>query len=90
VLYLNLYAANNEDLVVGGDTQSMDCFGRRLARLHAPDAVNREISGVPATLPHTVHGNFPHHRPTICTVLKAVRNQQIPEEEDVCAGLSVP
>ena len=90
VIYLNLYAANNEDLVVGGDTQSLDCFGRRLARLHAPDAVNRQISGVPATLPHTVHGNFPHHRSTICTVLKTVMDQQVPEEEDACAGLSVP
>jgi len=91
VLYLNLYAANNEDLIVGGDTQSLDCFGRRLARLHAPDAINRQISGVPAALPHTVHGNFPHHRPTICTVLKTVVNQQVPAaEEDPCAGLSVP
>jgi hypothetical protein len=91
VLYLNLYAANNEDLIGGGDTQSLDCFGRRLARLHAPDAVNRQISGVPAALPHTVHGNFSHHRPTICTVLKTVVNQQVPaEEEDACAGLSVP
>ena len=94
VLYLNLYAADNEDLVVGGDTQSLDCFGRRLARLHAPDVVNRWISGVKATLPHTVHGNFPHHRPTICTVLKTVANKQVPAEEvegeDACAGLSVP
>ncbi len=91
VLYLNLYAANNEDLIVGGDTQSLDCFGRRLARLHAPDVINRQISGVPAALPHKVHGNFPHYRPTICTVLKTVVNQRVPpEEEDPCAGLSVP
>jgi hypothetical protein len=91
VLYLNLYAANNEDLIVGGDTQSLDCFGRRLARLHAPDAVNRQITGVPSTLPQTVHGNFPHYRPTICSVLKGIVNQQVPaESEDACAGLSVP
>jgi hypothetical protein len=91
VLYLNWYAANNEDLIVGGDTQSLECFGRRLARLHAPDAVNRQISRVPSTLPQTVHGNFPHHRPTICAVLKTVVNQQVPAEgEDACAGLSVP
>src|SRR4029453_3762636 len=34
------------DVLVGGDTQS-DCLGRKLARNLAPDAVNREISGVP-------------------------------------------
>jgi pimeloyl-ACP methyl ester carboxylesterase len=91
VLYLNLYAANNEDLIVGGDTQSLDCYGRRLARLHAPDAVNRQISGVPSTLPETVHGNFPHHRPTICSVLRTIADQQAPAvEEDACAGLTVP
>ena len=91
VLYLNLYAADNEDLIVGGDTQSLDCFGRRLARLHAPDAVNRPIGGVPDTLPHTVHGNFPHHRPIICTVLKTVSDQQVPaEEQDACDGISAP
>lgn len=91
VLYLNLYAASNEDLIVGGDTQSMDCYGRRLARLHAPHAFNRQISGVPSSWPETVHGNFPHHRPTICTVLRTIRDQQVPgENEDACAGLSVP
>jgi Tol biopolymer transport system component len=91
VLYLNLYAENNADLIVGGDTQSLDCYGRRLARLHAPDAANRQISGVPSTLPQTVHGNFPHHRPTICTVLKTIVDQQVPAENtDTCAGLSVP
>jgi pimeloyl-ACP methyl ester carboxylesterase len=91
VLYLNLYAANNEDLIVGGDTQSLDCYGRRLARLHAPDAFNRQVSGVPSTLPQAVHGNFPHYRPTICSVLKTIVNQQVPaESEDPCAGLSVP
>jgi hypothetical protein len=87
VLYLNLYAADNADLIVGGDTQSLDCFGRRLARLHAPDAVNRQIGGVPAA----VHGNFPHYRPVICTVLKTVVNQQVPEGEvDACNGISMP
>lgn len=87
VLYLNLYAANNEDLIVGGDTQSLDCYGRRLARLHALDAANRQISG----LPLQVHGNFPHHRPAICTVLKTIVDQQVPAASaDACAGLSVP
>lgn len=91
VLYLNLYAANNEDLIVGGDTQSLDCYGRRLARLHAPDAANRQISGVPSATPQTVHGNFPHHRLAICTALKTIVDQQVPAEgADACAGLSVP
>ena len=43
-----LVRANNTDELVGGRTQSGDCFGRRLARNLAPDADNREITGVPS------------------------------------------
>ncbi|NUN97728.1 MAG: glycoside hydrolase family 127 protein, partial [Candidatus Omnitrophica bacterium] len=35
-LWVNLYAAGNADLIVGGDTSSADCLGRRMARNHAP------------------------------------------------------
>lgn len=87
VLHVNLYAAGNDDLIVGGQTQSLDCLGRRLARNHAPNAVNREITGTPIN----VHSNFPHHWPTICVTLKTIVNRQAPAgETDACQGLTRP
>jgi len=95
VLYVNLYAAGNDDIIVGGASQTGDCLGRRLARNHAPDVANREIAGVPgAVLLGQVHANFPHHWPTICTSLKAVVDHQAPPDPidpiQVCAGLTRP
>ena len=87
VLYVNLYAAGNADLVVGGQTQSLDCLGRRLARNHAPDAFNMEVTGVPTE----THSNFPHHWPTICVTIKTVVNHQAPANQtDACQGLTQP
>ncbi|NPV03986.1 MAG: alpha/beta fold hydrolase [Syntrophaceae bacterium] len=87
VLYVNLYAAGNADLVVGGHTQSLDCLGRRLARNHAPDVFNMEITGVPAE----THSNFPHHWPTICVTLQTIVNHQAPASQaDACRGLAQP
>jgi hypothetical protein len=93
ILYVNLFAAGNADAIVGGATQSGDCLGRRLAWNHAPDAANREISGVPGILGE-VHANFPHHWPTICTALKALLDHQPPPDPvdpvQACAGLYAP
>src|SRR5512136_2123780 len=87
VLYVNLYAAGNADLVVGGQTQSFDCLGRRLARNHAPDASNMEITGVPTE----THSNFPHHWSTICVTLKTIVNHQAPASQtEACQGLTHP
>lgn len=87
VLYINLYAAGNADLLVGGGTQSGDCLGRRLARNHAPDVANIEITGVPAE----VHSNFPHHWPTICTTLYAIGNHAAPADQAAaCGALNAP
>ena len=87
VLYVNLYASGNADLVVGGQTQSLDCLGRRLARNHSPDAFNMEITGVPTE----THSNFPHHWPTICVTLKTIVNHQAPASQtDACQGLTQP
>lgn len=87
ILYVNLYAAGNADLVVGGQTQSLDCLGRRLARNHAPDAVNMEITGVPTE----THSNVPHHWPTICVTLKTIVNHEAPANQaDACQGLTRP
>ncbi len=92
VLYVNLYAAGNDDIIVGGATQFGDCLGRRLARSHAPDVANREIAGVPGVvLLGQVHANFPHHWPTICTALKVVVNHQVPPDPvQACTTLTHP
>jgi hypothetical protein len=84
VLYVNLYAPDDE--LVGGGTQSGDCFGRRLARNLASEADNREISGVPSL----VHVNFPHHWETICTALRTVVDHQAPAAGLACSGLTQP
>ncbi len=84
VLYVNLFAPDDE--LVGGGTQSGDCFGRRLARNLAPDADNREIAGVPSL----VHVNFPHFWPTICTALRTVVDHQAPALASACTGLTQP
>ena len=76
VLYVNLYAGSPPDTVVGGDTQSRDCVGRRLARLLAADVANRVVNDVP--LP--IHGNFPHHWRTICLALRTVEKHDAPSD----------
>jgi len=92
VLYASLYAAGNDDLIVGGHTQIRDCLGRKLARNLAPDAVNREITGVPGGVGNlATHGNFPHHWPTICTTLRTVVDHQVPVDQmQACTGLTQP
>lgn len=87
VLYFNLYAAGNADLIVGGQTSSADCLGRRMARNHAPDVANVEITGVPAE----VHSNFPHHWPAICTTLYALVNHAAPATQAAaCSEFTAP
>jgi hypothetical protein len=79
-------------VLVGGHTQAGDCLGRKLARNLAPDAVNREITGVPGgPLNLDTHGNFPHHWPTICMTLRTVTDHQVPADQvAACAGLTPP
>ncbi len=93
VLYVNLFAANSADTIVGGDTQGGDCLGRRLTLNHAPDAANREIAGVPGVLGQ-VHANFPHFWPTICTALTTVVDHEAPPDPvdpaQACTGLTQP
>jgi hypothetical protein len=92
VLYASFYAAGNADLLVGGHTQAGDCLGRKLARNLAPDAVNREITGVPGgTLNIETHANLPHHWPTICMALRTVVDHQVPADQAAaCSGLTPP
>jgi hypothetical protein len=92
VLYASFYAAGNADLLVGGHTQAGDCLGRKLARNLAPDAVNREITGVPGgTLNIDTHANLPHHWPTICMALRTVVDHQVPADQvAACSGLTQP
>ena len=92
VLYASFFASGNADVLVGGATQERDCLGRRLARNLAPDAVNREITGVPGgNLNLDTHANFPHHWPTICMALRTVTDHQVPADQTAaCAGLTHP
>jgi hypothetical protein len=92
VLYASVYADGNADVIVGGHTQTADCLGRKLARSLAPDAVNREITGVPAgPLGLDTHTNFPHHWPTICMALRTVIDHAVPlDQTAACAGLTQP
>ena len=63
-----------------------------LARKLAPDAVNREINGVPGgPLNLDTHGNFPHHWPTICMALRTIVDHQVPADQvAACIGLTQP
>ena len=92
VLYASFYASANADLLVGGHTQTADCLGRKLARNLAPDAVNREITGVPGGILNVdTHENFPHHWPSICMALRTVVDHQVPADQvAACAGLTHP
>jgi len=92
VLYASFYAFDNADILVGGHTQTADCLGRKLARNLAPDAVNREITGVPGGILNVdTHANFPHHWPTICMALRTVADHQAPADQvAACAGLTHP
>ena len=92
VLYASFFAASNADVLVGGNTQAGDCLGRKLARNLAPDAVNREINGVPGgPLNLDTHGNFPHHWPTICMALRTVVDHQVPADQvAACTELTQP
>jgi hypothetical protein len=85
VLYANLYAAGEDDALVGGDQQALDSAGRRLARLLAPDAANREIP-IPGPL-ISAHARFPHTWEVICTTLLTVSDHQVPVS---CTGLTQP
>src|SRR5262249_29051163 len=86
----NPTAAGSADVLVGGDTQSGDCLARQPARTLAPDAVNREINGVPGGPPNLdPHGNFPHHLPPVCTALRTIGDHQVPADQAAaCMGLT--
>jgi hypothetical protein len=75
VLYAAFYAADDDDIFVGGDIQGGDCLGRRLARNMADDAENREIFNIPGGLLH-IHENTPHFRDTICMTLRTIVDHQ--------------
>ena len=85
VLYVNLYASNNQDFLVGGNSWS-DCLGRKLARNLAHDAINEEI---PAGFV-LVHAHFPHQWEVICMALRTVVDHQAPALAQACTGLTQP
>jgi hypothetical protein len=76
----------------GNHPQTRDCLGRKLARNLAPDAQNREITGVPGGfLNAQIHSDFPHHWPTICMTLRTLVDHQVPVDQvQACVGLTQP
>jgi hypothetical protein len=85
ILYLNLMA--HGDGIVGDNTQSGDCAGRRLARnLGLDDAHNQEFNNVPVL----IHENVPHHFEIICAALRTVTDHQAPAPGSPCSGVTHP
>jgi hypothetical protein len=77
-LYVTIFADGNRDLV-GGDTPSNDCQGRRLASNLSPNAVNIPVAAIPggndATL---VHENAVHTPEVMCLALSAAAHHRSP------------
>jgi len=83
VLYVALYgAANNPDTIVGGDTASGDCHGRKVARNLAGDASGTIAINIPITpIPSPVHANTVHAADIICKALFAAVHHSSPAAE---------
>ncbi len=86
VLYLVLGAKNNDDVIVGGDTLSDDCLGRKLAKNLAPDAVNRwlAVSKKGGLGRLAVHANAHHTPQVICLALYTAAHHRVPAETFRC------
>ena len=86
ILYVALYgAANNPDTIVGGDTASGDCHGRKVARNLAGDASGAIAINIPITpIPSPVHANTVHAADIICKALFAAVHHSSPVAE-TCA-----
>ena len=89
VLYVALYgAANNPDTIVGGDTASGDCHGRKVARNLAGDASGTIAINIPITpIPSPVHANTVHAADIICKALFAAVHHSSPVAE-TCAPVA--
>ncbi|MDY7095281.1 MAG: hypothetical protein SX243_20075 [Acidobacteriota bacterium] len=77
VLYVNLFAAEREDEIVGGAWPPVDCLGRGLAWNHAPDAEN---VAVPSS-DRATHYEFTQEWATVCLALRTVVEHQPPVRE---------
>ncbi len=81
ILYVTLYAKGNRD-IVGGSEPSQDCQGRVLAKNLAPNAENREVSGIPGGNDKpAVYQNTVHMPEVICKALYTVVHHQAPPDE---------
>ena len=80
VLYVVLGADNNADSLVGGETTSGDCLGRKMSKNLAPDAVNRWVNV--GTL--GVHTGIVHHHRVICMALYTAATHRPPADNLVC------
>jgi hypothetical protein len=95
ILYVSFYARGNRD-IVGGSDPSNDCQGRVLAKNLAPNAVNREIPGIPGNMSYpkipggddklAVHQNTVHMPEVICKALYTAVFHQAPPDELIFKG----
>ncbi len=95
ILYVTFYARGNRD-IVGGSDPSNDCKGRVLAKNLAPNAVNREIPGIPGNMSYpeipggddkmAVHQNTVHMPEVICKALYTAAFHQAPPDELIFKG----
>ncbi len=89
-LYVALYADNNRDTLVGGDTNTLpDCMTppRRHARNLSPNAVNREVEVLPGeTDAKRIHQETVHDTEVICRALYTVFHHRFPPDslDPVC------
>jgi hypothetical protein len=77
ILFVTLYASGDRDLV-GGDDESGDCQGRRVARNLAPDAINIAVPEVTGTGEATTHQNTVHTKEVLCLALYAAVHHRSP------------
>ena len=95
ILYVTFYARGNRG-AAGGSDPSDDCQGRVLAKNLAPNAVNREIPGIPGNMSYpeipggddkpAVHQNTVHMPEVICKALYTAVFHQAPPDELIFKG----
>ena len=95
ILYVTFYGKGNRD-IVGGSDPSNDCQGRVLAKNLAPNAVNREIPGIPGNMSYpeipggddklAVRQNTVHMPEVICKALYTAVFHQAPPDELIFKG----
>ena len=84
-LYVCLYADGERDSI-GGSEPVTDCDNRKIARNHAPDAINIEVAPVAGSDGIAVHQNTVHTPEVICLALHTVAHDAAPVDLPIPAA----